>query len=140
MLYASSQRLGCYLETLARFRVDIKLYVELGEITGDDDFVPLGVVPREWAEKRTIGAAEHEGAMPKSTAANGSAFYGGNSRPTALRWDCTISTPQCSSPPLRESLRSGHHGSPFKLASMESTTGQDTAMMFRTGRSSNHSS
>jgi hypothetical protein len=61
VLYASSQRLGCYLETLARFRVDIKLYAELGEITGDDDFVPLGVVPREWAEKRIIGAAEHEG-------------------------------------------------------------------------------
>jgi hypothetical protein len=61
VLYASSQRLGCYLETLARFRVDIKLYAELGEIAGEDDFVPRGVVPPEWAEKRMIGAAEHEG-------------------------------------------------------------------------------
>jgi hypothetical protein len=37
------------------------LYAELGEIAGEDDFVPLGVIPAQWAEKRMIGAAEHEG-------------------------------------------------------------------------------
>ena len=42
VLYASSQRLGCFLETLARFRVDIKLYAELTEIAGDNDYFPLG--------------------------------------------------------------------------------------------------
>jgi hypothetical protein len=36
------------------------LYAELAEIAGENDFVPLGVVPLEWAEKRMIGAAEHD--------------------------------------------------------------------------------
>ena len=49
MLYASSQRLGCYLETLARFRVDLTRYAELSEIEGEDDFTPLGHVPLAWA-------------------------------------------------------------------------------------------
>lgn len=61
MLYVSSQRLGCYLETLARFRIDIALYAELAEIDGEDDFVPLGQVPVEWIEKRVIGVGQHEG-------------------------------------------------------------------------------
>jgi hypothetical protein len=37
-LYASSQRLGCFLETLGRFRVDPKLLAELAEIEGEDDY------------------------------------------------------------------------------------------------------
>src|SRR5260370_35420693 len=48
VLYASSQRLGCYLETLARFRVDLTLYAELSEIRGEDAFTPLGRVPLAW--------------------------------------------------------------------------------------------
>ena len=61
MLYASSQRLGCYLETLARFRVDLTLYAELSEIEGEDDFTPLGHVPLAWARPRMLGSAEHVG-------------------------------------------------------------------------------
>ena len=61
VLYASSQRLGCYLETLARFRVDLTLYAELSEIEGEDDFVPLGHVPVSCAEPRLLGSAEHGG-------------------------------------------------------------------------------
>lgn len=61
MLYASSQRLGCYLETLARFRVDLTLYAELSEIDGEDDFTPLGHVPLAWAKPRMLGSAEHDG-------------------------------------------------------------------------------
>jgi len=61
VLYASSQKLGCYLETLARFRVDITLYAELAAIEGQDDFVPLGQVPIQWVEKRILGFAGHEG-------------------------------------------------------------------------------
>jgi hypothetical protein len=57
VLYASSQRLGCFLETLARFRVDVKLLAELAEIEGDDDCFPLGEVPLEWIEKRMMGVA-----------------------------------------------------------------------------------
>lgn len=61
MLYASSQRLGCYLETLARFRADPTLYAELSEIEGEDDFTPLGHVPLAWVKPRLLGSAEHDG-------------------------------------------------------------------------------
>jgi hypothetical protein len=61
VLYASSQRLGCYLETLARFRVDLALYAELSAIAGEDDFMPLGNVPLSWAAPRKLGSAEHDG-------------------------------------------------------------------------------
>jgi hypothetical protein len=57
VLYASSQRVGCFLETLARFRLDVKLLAELQEIEGDDDFFPLATVPSEWLEKRVMGSA-----------------------------------------------------------------------------------
>lgn len=61
VLYASSQRLGCFLETLARFRVDPKLLAELSKIAGEDDFWPPGEVPLEWASKRLMGAATASG-------------------------------------------------------------------------------
>jgi hypothetical protein len=61
VLYASSQRLGCFLETLARFRVDIKLLAELAEIEGVDDYCPLVEVPLEWIEKRMMGVATASG-------------------------------------------------------------------------------
>jgi len=61
VLYASSQRLGCFFETLARFRVDPKLLTELAEIAGEDDYWPLGEVPLEWAGKRVMGAATANG-------------------------------------------------------------------------------
>ncbi len=61
VLYASSQRLGCYLETLARFRVDPALRAELAEIAGEDDFTPPGRVPPEWAETRMLGSAARHG-------------------------------------------------------------------------------
>lgn len=61
VLYASSQRLGCYLETLARFRVDPTLSAELAEIAGEDDFTPFGHVPPECAETRMLGSATQDG-------------------------------------------------------------------------------
>jgi len=61
VLYASSSRLGCFLETLARFRVDVALAAALAEISGADDYVPLGVVPREWRHGRAMGAADAAG-------------------------------------------------------------------------------
>ena len=67
MLYASSQRLGCYLETLARFRVDLTLYAELSEIEGEDDFTPLGRVPLAWA----TGWCEFDVTSPVNTEAMG---------------------------------------------------------------------
>lgn len=61
VLYAASQKLSCFLETLARFRPDLTLLAELGEIIGADDFLPLGIVPYEWCESRMLGAASTDG-------------------------------------------------------------------------------
>jgi hypothetical protein len=61
VLYASSQRVGCFLETLGRFRVDPKLLAELAEIEGEDDYCPLGEVPLEWVERRVMGVATARG-------------------------------------------------------------------------------
>lgn len=61
VLYASSQELSCYIETLARFRPDLTLFAELKEIEGDDDFHPSGKVPREWCDERLIGSASSTG-------------------------------------------------------------------------------
>src|SRR5260370_32533108 len=57
VLYASSQRRGCFLETLGRFRVDPKLLAALAELEGEDDYFPIGEVPLEWTEKRLMGVA-----------------------------------------------------------------------------------
>ena len=61
VLYASSQRLSCFLETLARFRPDLTLLAELQKISGDDDFFPLSQVPRSWCETRVLGTATTAG-------------------------------------------------------------------------------
>jgi len=61
VLYAASQKLSCFLETLARYRPDLSLLAELHEIAGEDDFLPLGFVPREWCNGRLLGTAVVEG-------------------------------------------------------------------------------
>jgi RES domain len=61
VLYASSTRYGCYLETLARFRPDLHVYAELRDIGGEDDFMPPGVIPLSWLSDRRLGAASVTG-------------------------------------------------------------------------------
>lgn len=61
VLYAASQEVSCYVETLARFRPDLTLLAELEEIEGDDDFLPIGEVPLSWCENRVIGTAAADG-------------------------------------------------------------------------------
>jgi RES domain len=55
VLYASSQRVGAFLETLARFRPDLEVLAELDRIEGDDE--PPAGVPRTWFDGRLIGEA-----------------------------------------------------------------------------------
>ena len=57
VLYAATQRVSCFVETLARFRPDISLIAELQAIAGEDDYVPLGTVPSDWCEPRMMGEA-----------------------------------------------------------------------------------
>ena len=59
VLYASSQRVGAFLETLARFRPDLEVVAELERIEGDDE--PPPAVPRTWLDGRLIGEATVEG-------------------------------------------------------------------------------
>jgi hypothetical protein len=62
VLYASSQRLGCFIETLARFRVDIAFVADLALMeNGDDDFTAFGTVRKAWLKGRCIGTADVEG-------------------------------------------------------------------------------
>jgi hypothetical protein len=70
VLYASSQRLSCFLETLARFRPDLTLLAELRDIEGDDDFFPLTQIPRAWCRPRVLGTARSEGTYADIYAAN----------------------------------------------------------------------
>jgi len=59
VLYASSQRVGAFLETLARFRPDLEVLAELERIDGEEE--PTPAVPRTWLQGRLIGEANAEG-------------------------------------------------------------------------------
>jgi RES domain len=59
VLYASSQRIGAFLETLARFRPDLEVLAELEQIEGDDE--PPPGVPRAWLDNRLLGEAAVKG-------------------------------------------------------------------------------
>jgi hypothetical protein len=67
VLYASSQRVGAFVETLARYRTDPAIVAEYEHIVvaeeDQEDFptIPPGVVPRDWFDTRLLGAARHEG-------------------------------------------------------------------------------
>lgn len=59
VLYASSQRVGAFVETLARFRPDLEVLAELAQIEGDDG--SQAVVLRVWPDTRLIGEATIQG-------------------------------------------------------------------------------
>jgi len=59
VLYASSQPIGAFLETLARFRPDLEVLAELEQIDGDDES-PAGL-PRAWLNGRMVGEATLQG-------------------------------------------------------------------------------
>ena len=62
VLYASSQRIGCFVETLARFRVDVDMIADLAMMeNSEDDFTPFGAVRRDWVKERAIGSADVHG-------------------------------------------------------------------------------
>jgi hypothetical protein len=85
VLYAASQELSCYVEPLARFRLDLALLAELKEIEGDDDFFPLGEVPNEWCEGRLLGTASANGDYADIYASDWVAFLRANLASECLR-------------------------------------------------------
>ena len=69
VLYACSQRLGCFVETLARFRkgpAELAATLAAIDFARDDDDVPpaiLGEVPLDWFGNRMMGTAELTGSF-----------------------------------------------------------------------------
>jgi hypothetical protein len=61
VLYASSQRHGCFIETLARFSVDVSFITDLALMENcEDDFTALGTVRRAWIKGRCIRIRLHQ--------------------------------------------------------------------------------
>lgn len=63
VLYASSQRIGAYVEVLARYRTDPALVAEYAHIDDDGQHPTIapGIVPADWPEHRHLGTARHPG-------------------------------------------------------------------------------
>lgn len=57
VLYACVQRVGTFIEVLARFRPDPAVVAELAAIDGEDDTSPAGSVERAWLARRLMGNA-----------------------------------------------------------------------------------
>jgi hypothetical protein len=55
VLYASTLRVGAFVETLSRFRPDLSVVAALEGIHGDEDPPSVGVVPLRWLEGRRMG-------------------------------------------------------------------------------------
>ena len=63
VLYASSTRLGAFVETLAPFRVDLAVIAGLQEIDAPGEPTASGVLLRRWIEGRVIGEANLDGSF-----------------------------------------------------------------------------
>lgn len=61
VLYAATEKLGAFLEILARFRPDPAVIVGLAEIDGEDDCFPIGRVPASLIQNRLISSATPNG-------------------------------------------------------------------------------
>ena len=57
VLYACSERVGAFIETLARFRPAPHVIAGLAAIVGADDTRPAGLLPAGWRTERIIGQA-----------------------------------------------------------------------------------
>jgi hypothetical protein len=54
VLYASQQRRGAFLETLAPFRPSLEAMAALQSVTGTETEIPVGALPQSWRESRVI--------------------------------------------------------------------------------------
>ena len=138
VIYTSSQRLGCFLETLARFRPDLTLLADLAEIEGEDDFTPLATVPASWLVARLIGTAQTEGEYADVYAPGWNRIPAPlSSHPPQWRSAFQRSTPLRCRPAARAQLtQEASLISSSAAASTASSTALATATPLRTGRSS----
>jgi hypothetical protein len=101
VLYASTQRLACFVETLARFRADLILLAELDEIGGEDDYWPLGTLPAGRLEQRLMGQATLSGTFADIYSASWVSHLRRSLAPQALRLgfrDIDVSTLERAEP------------------------------------------
>ena len=73
VLYASTERMGAFVETLARFRPDPALVAAL-DVIDDDEPVTAGVVPAEWLNDRAVGEATLPGEFARVGATRSLAY------------------------------------------------------------------
>lgn len=61
VLYASSSPVGAYMESLARFRVDLSVIAGLAAVDGAEEIPMAGLLPRRWVQSRVLGEASADG-------------------------------------------------------------------------------
>lgn len=95
VLYACSQRLGAFVETLSRFRPDPEVIAGLAEIEGEDaedPALPPGHVPRGWLDGRLIAKRCSKGSTRMWAAADRFRTSGGSWLPESFTTASMIST------------------------------------------------
>src|SRR2546423_12821017 len=55
VLYLAEQRVTCFVELLAGFRLDVELLASLAVITGPPEPPPTPLVPVDWYTRRLVG-------------------------------------------------------------------------------------
>jgi len=80
VLYASSQEVGCFLETLARFRLDLPTLVAVKAIQGEDDFAPPGEFLPDGRKTAPWERRDSKETTPTSAAASGLPIFVRSSR------------------------------------------------------------
>lgn len=77
VLYASSQRLGCFIETLVRFRVDVSFVADLALMeNGEDDFTAFGTSAEDGSRDAALARHMSKGSMPTDCRAFMTGIFG----------------------------------------------------------------
>ena len=95
VLYASSQEVSCFIETLARYRPDLTLLAELEAIEGDNDFFLSARFWRSGVQTGPWAWLPQKANMPTFAAASGSRSCAADSRPNASAWESRTWMPVC---------------------------------------------
>ncbi|MFN8635982.1 MAG: RES family NAD+ phosphorylase [Chloroflexota bacterium] len=55
VLYLAERRVGCFVESLAGFRLDVDLLARIARVSGASGGLPAPLVPRDWYASRRVG-------------------------------------------------------------------------------------
>jgi hypothetical protein len=140
VLYASSQRVGAFLETLARFRPDLEVLAELEEIEGEEE--PPPAMPRSWLDNRLLGEATVGGRFVEVGDTTSLATLRTALAASAIRYgldeiDAATIRREHRARSLSSCRGSCTSTARTKERSQGSATGRDSATTCSTGRSSN---